>query len=103
MPPKIKLGAQLITAHEAAELLNVNVRTIHGWIAKGTIPYVTLPSSGTKPSYRIPLHGLLESLSGNYDLAAEVEELFGEGGAAPAEEEGRAGARGSSAQTAGRG
>jgi excisionase family DNA binding protein len=78
MPPKTQLGAQLITAKEAAELLNVHVRTIHGWIEKETIPYVALPSSGTKPSYRIPLHGLLNSLSGNYDLADEVEELFGD-------------------------
>ena len=69
MPPITKLGAQLITAKEAAELLNVHVRTIHGWIDKGTIPYIELPSSGSKPSYRIPLHGLLNSLSGNYDLA----------------------------------
>jgi excisionase family DNA binding protein len=68
-----QLGAQLITAPEAAELLNVHVRTVHGWIEKGTIPYVTLPSNGGKNSYRIPLHGLLSSLSGNYDLAGEVE------------------------------
>ena len=78
MPPITKLGAQLITAKEAAELLNVHVRTIHGWIDKGTIPYIALPSSGSKPSYRIPLHGLLNSLSGNYDLASEMEGLLAE-------------------------
>ncbi len=73
-----KLGAQLITASEAAELLNVHVRTIHGWIEKDTIPYVALPRSGSKHSYRIPLQGLLSSLSGNYDLAGEVEALLAE-------------------------
>jgi excisionase family DNA binding protein len=81
MPQKTTLGAQLLTAREAAELLHVHPRTIHGWIQKGKIPYVELPSSGSKPSYRIPLHGLLGSLSvsGDYDLAGEVEEMLGEG------------------------
>lgn len=78
MPPKTKLGAQLITASQAAELLNVHIRTIHGWIDKGSIPHITLPSNGGKPSYRIPLHGLLSSLSGNYDLAEDVDELLAE-------------------------
>lgn len=77
MPPITKLGTQLITAAQAAEMLDVNIRTIHGWIKEGTIPYVALPSRGRKPSYRIPLHGLLSCLSGNYDLAAEVDALVG--------------------------
>lgn len=77
MAPKTRLGAQLITAKEAAELLNVTQRTIHSWIENGTIPYITLPSTGGKPSYRIPLRGLLNSLSGNYDLASELEALLG--------------------------
>lgn len=79
MPAHIptQLGVQLITANQAAELLNVHVRTIHGWIAKGTVPYIELPrESRSKPSYRIPLQGLLNSLSGNYDLAAEMEGLL---------------------------
>ncbi len=80
MAPKTRLGAQLITAKEAAELLNVNPRTIHGWIEHGTIPFITLPSSGDKPSYRIPLRGLLNSLSGNYDLSSELESLLGADG-----------------------
>jgi len=73
-----QLRVQLITANEAAELLNVHVRTIHGWIAKGTVPFIELPKSGatSKPSYRIPLQGLLNSLSGNYDLASEMEGLL---------------------------
>jgi excisionase family DNA binding protein len=77
MPSITRLRVQLITAKEAAELLNVNVRTIHSWIENDAIPYVSLPSSGGKPSYRIPLHGLLSSLSGNYDLARDVEQSFG--------------------------
>lgn len=80
MPSHIptQLGVQLITAAEAAELLHVHVRTIHAWIGEGTIPYVELPRSSakSKSSYRIPLQGLLNSLSGNYDLAAEVEALL---------------------------
>jgi len=78
MPPKTKIGVQLLTATQAADLLNVHVRTIHAWIEQGTIPYISLPSQGKKPSYRIPLHGLLNSLSGNYDLAAELDQLYQE-------------------------
>ena len=79
MPAHIptQLGVQLITAAEAAEILHVTPRTIHGWISEGTIPYVELPrGGGSKRSYRIPLQGLLNSLSGNYDLAGEVEALL---------------------------
>jgi Helix-turn-helix domain len=78
MSPRVptKLAPQLIKAQEAADLLNVDIRTIHAWIAKEQIPYIELPSSGRKPSYRIPLQGLLSSLSGTYDLAAEVEALY---------------------------
>ena len=71
-----KLAPQLIKAQEAADLLNVDIRTIHSWIAREQIPYIELPSGGKKPSYRIPLQGLISSLSGNYDLAAEVEATF---------------------------
>jgi excisionase family DNA binding protein len=73
---KPTLAPQLIKAQEAADLLNVDIRTIHQWIAKERIPYIELPSGGAKPSYRIPLQGLLNSLSGNYDLAADVESLY---------------------------
>lgn len=75
MPPRTKLGTQLISAAQAAELLDVSPRTVHTWIQKGSIPYIRLP--GIQASYKIPLHGLLSSLSGNYDLAAEVETLLG--------------------------
>jgi excisionase family DNA binding protein len=67
------LDVQLITVAEAAQLLSVSTRTVHAWIEKEAIPYIRLPSTGGKPSYRIPLRGLLESLSGTYDLAAEIE------------------------------
>jgi excisionase family DNA binding protein len=74
MPPtKPTLRAQLLSASEAAELLNVSVRTIHTWIEKDAIPYVELPRTGPKRSYRIPLHGLLSSLSGSYDLTDDLE------------------------------
>jgi len=67
-----QLRAQLLSASEAAELLNVSVRTIHTWIEKDAIPYVELPRSGPKRSYRIPLQGLLMSLSGSYDLSEDI-------------------------------
>jgi excisionase family DNA binding protein len=72
MATKLQLRAQLLSASEAAELLNVSVRTIHTWIEKDAIPYVELPRSGPKRSYRIPLQGLLMSLSGSYDLSEDI-------------------------------
>lgn len=71
-----KLAPQLLKAQEAADILNVDVRTIHTWIAKQSIPYLELPTNGTKRSYRIPLQGLLSSLSGTYDLAADIDALY---------------------------
>jgi excisionase family DNA binding protein len=73
MPAKPRLRVQLLSAGEAAELLNVSVRTIHTWIEKDAIPYVELPRSGPKRSYRIPIQGLLGSLSGSYDLTEDLE------------------------------
>jgi excisionase family DNA binding protein len=66
---------QLLTTAEAAELLKVSPRTILNWIGADTIPYVQLPSTGDRNEYRIPLQGLLSSLSGNYDLAGELRKL----------------------------
>ncbi|HEX3692440.1 MAG TPA: helix-turn-helix domain-containing protein [Solirubrobacteraceae bacterium] len=79
MPPDshIKLASQLIKAQDAADLLNVDVGTVQRWIKEGSIPYVQLPGGGERPSYRIPLQGLVNSLSGNYDLAKEIDELYG--------------------------
>jgi excisionase family DNA binding protein len=79
---------QLITTKEAADLLSVSSRTVLNWIRDDAIPYVELPSRGDqRHEYRIPLHGLLRSLSGNYDLAAEfhgADELLGRGASAQA-------------------
>jgi len=76
---------QLLTTREAATLLQVSSRTILNWISAETIPYVKLPSNGGRNEYRIPLQGLLSSLSGNYNLAGELRKLD-----AAAEADGRA-------------
>jgi excisionase family DNA binding protein len=78
MPSNIPatIGAQMLTVRAAADMLNVTPRTVLGWIERDAIPFIRLPGSGDKTSYRIPLHGLVESLSGTYDLAAEVEKLL---------------------------
>lgn len=62
---------QLLTVTQAASLLKVSDKTIRRWIEAERIPYLRLPSGG----YRIPQGALLASLSGNYDLAAELAEL----------------------------
>jgi excisionase family DNA binding protein len=71
------LKPQLIKVAEAAELLRVSTSTIHNWIQAGSIPYIRLPGSGAgrRAEYRIPLRGLIASLSSNYDLARELDEL----------------------------
>lgn len=67
---------RLITTARAAEILGVSSRTVLNWIDHDAIPYVTLPRVGSgRREYRIPLHALLESLSGNYDLAGELQRL----------------------------
>lgn len=66
---------QLLTTGEAAALLKVSSRTILNWIDADTIPYLKLPPNGGRNEYRIPLQGLLSSLSGNYDLAGELRKL----------------------------
>jgi excisionase family DNA binding protein len=63
---------RLLTTTEAAELLRVNPRTILNWIRNDAIPYLELPTSGSRPQFRIPLHGLLTSLAGTYDLEEEL-------------------------------
>ena len=70
--PSSRTRPELITTKEAARLLSVSPRTVLNWIRDDAIPYVELPGGGDqRHEYRIPLHGLLRSLSGNYDLAAE--------------------------------
>jgi excisionase family DNA binding protein len=80
-PVLVPTTPQLLTTTEAAVLLKVSSRTILNWIGADTIPYVQLPSSGDRSEYRIPLQGLLSSLSGNYDLAGELRELDAAAGA----------------------
>jgi len=70
-----RLTPRLLTTNEAASLLNVSQRTILNWIKADTIPYVELPSAGKRAEYRIPQVALLRSLSGNYDLGAELRSL----------------------------
>ena len=70
-----RLVPRLITTAEAAALLRVSSRTVLNWIESDTIPYVQLPSAGTRRDYRIPVAALLRSLSGNYDLATDLQAL----------------------------
>jgi excisionase family DNA binding protein len=80
MPSKLRLDAELLTVTEVAELLKVSARTVHQWIEKESIPFVTLPTGGTKPSYRVPLQGLLGSLSGTYDFEADAKRALAQEG-----------------------
>jgi excisionase family DNA binding protein len=76
MPSTVsRLRPRLITTQEAASLLRVTPRTIVNWIERGSIPYLELPSGGVRKEYRIPEVALLRSLSGNFDLEAELERL----------------------------
>jgi excisionase family DNA binding protein len=75
MSPRRAVSApQLLTVAATAQLLSVSSRTVLNWIAADRIPYIELP--GPKPTYRIPLHALLATLRGNYDLAAELEGVY---------------------------
>jgi hypothetical protein len=56
-------------------MLAVSAETVRNWIEKDAIPYIGLPQTGSRREYRIPLQGLLSSLSGNYDLAADLRSL----------------------------
>ncbi|MGH2879965.1 MAG: helix-turn-helix domain-containing protein [Solirubrobacteraceae bacterium] len=62
---------KLLSTTQAADLLNVSRRTILNWIEAGKVPYVKLPGG----DYRIPLSGLLSSLSGTYRLDEEIRAL----------------------------
>jgi excisionase family DNA binding protein len=67
------VGSQpkLLSTKQAAELLNVSRRTILNWIETDKIPYLKLPGG----DYRVPLAGLLASLSGTYRLDDEIRAL----------------------------
>lgn len=65
----------LLTTRQVAGLLNVSPRTVTNWIRAERVPYVRLPGG----EYRVPREGLLESLSGTYEVrealnARELEE-----------------------------
>lgn len=62
---------KLLSTTQAAGLLNVSRRTILNWIEADKIPYVRLPGG----DYRVPLTGLLDSLSGTYRLQEEIRAL----------------------------
>lgn len=70
-----RISPRFLTTAEAASLLNVSPRTVLNWIHQGSVPFIELPSSGRRKEYRIPEIALLESLSGNYDLVAELRSL----------------------------
>jgi excisionase family DNA binding protein len=79
---------RLISVEEAATLLAVTDTTVRNWIKADAIPYVELPGTGQRRRCRIPLQGLLNTLTGNYDLASDVEYLDAVfGGAARSEDE----------------
>lgn len=65
---------RLVTVDEAATLLAVDKQTIYNWVDEEAIPYVELPARKRR-RIRIPLQGLLNTLGGNYDLAAELQAL----------------------------
>lgn len=67
------VGSQpkLLSTKQAAELLSVSRRTVLNWIEAEKVPYVKLPGG----DYRIPLAGLLASLSGTYRLDEEIRAL----------------------------
>lgn len=62
---------KLLSTTQAAGLLNVSRRTILNWIEADKVPYVRLPGG----DYRVPLTGLLDSLSGTYRLQEEIRAL----------------------------
>jgi excisionase family DNA binding protein len=67
----VRSQPKLLSTKQAAELLNVSKRTILNWIESGKIPYLKLPGG----DYRVPLAGLLASLSGTYQLDEEIRAL----------------------------
>jgi excisionase family DNA binding protein len=66
---------RLISVEEAAALLAVSDGTVRNWIKKDAIPYIELPGGESRKQYRIPLQGLLNTLSGNYNLASDLRYL----------------------------
>lgn len=69
--PTVASQPKLLSTKQAADLLNVSRRTVLNWIEAGKVPYVRLPGG----DYRVPLSGLLSSLSGTYRLDEEIRAL----------------------------
>jgi len=69
--PSVASQPKLLSTTQAAGLLNVSRRTVLNWIEAGRVPYVRLPGG----EYRLPLSGLLSSLSGTYRLEEEIRAL----------------------------
>jgi excisionase family DNA binding protein len=69
--PAVGAQPKLLSTKQAADLLNVSRRTILNWIEAERVPYLKLPGG----DYRIPLSGLLASLSGTYRLDEEIRAL----------------------------
>jgi excisionase family DNA binding protein len=67
--------AQMLKPTEVASMLRVSLTTIHTWIKEDRIPYIKLPGGEERARYLIPLRGLVGSLSSNYDLAGNLDEL----------------------------
>jgi excisionase family DNA binding protein len=65
---------EMLTTQQAAALVNVTTATILNWIKADAIPYVQLPGGSERAQYRVPLGGLISSLSGTYDLGAAIRE-----------------------------
>lgn len=69
--PSVTAQPKLLSTTQAAGLLSVSRRTVLNWIEAGKVPYVRLPGG----EYRLPLSGLLSSLSGTYRLEEEIRAL----------------------------
>lgn len=80
----------LLTTADTAKMLSVSSQTVLNWIEREEIPFVQLPGGGGRKrrEFRIPLRGLLESLSGNYNLGRDLDATLREMGLQlPGEEE----------------
>lgn len=72
----------LLTTADTAKMLSVSSQTVLNWIEREEIPFVQLPGGGGRKrrEFRIPLRGLLESLSGNYNLGRDLDATLREMG-----------------------
>lgn len=79
----------MLTTADTAKMLSVSSQTVLNWIERGEIPFVQLPGGGGRKrrEFRIPLRGLLESLSGNYNISHDLDVAMREMGLQLPEEE----------------